>query len=400
MKSPESVAVGEQLDPQALMAAASQETGLEDWGDGQFVESLERYVQSLLTDLDLSPMGVVTVYMNLHRILVNWLRFQEDLKRHPEILDEELADPIVITGLPRTGTTKLQRMLAADPTTQRLSFWRCFNPAPLPGSKPGQADPRIAVTEQILAPLAQMFPELLAMHEHQAEEADEDVLLQEITLGSAAVGMRVGASSHLSWVLRDDRRQRMYEDERRLLQYLQWQDGGRRGRPWVLKSPAHLGNLETVLEIFPQATVVHCHRDPRVAIPSTLRLCELTRQAFTLTDFDVQRHGQWIAAYFAEETRRCLVQRDALGRGVRILDVPYEDIRQHGLDVVGDVYGMHGRAFTSEAKAAMASWSERHPQHRLGSYSYSLERYGLTEADVEHAFTEYFDRFGRLLIRS
>src|SRR5262245_12174026 len=101
-----------ELDPEELKAAASKEAGLDDYGDEAFEEPFRRYLEALVTEADLSPMGVMGQQLNVTRILVNRLRFQGDVKRHPEILDEAVLDPIVIVGLPRTGTTKLHRMIS------------------------------------------------------------------------------------------------------------------------------------------------------------------------------------------------------------------------------------------------------------------------------------------------
>ena len=161
------------LQPDKLMTAATDETGLTDYGHDDLVDALTRYLDLVTSEARSSPMGVVAQCANVHRLLVNRLRLVQDLSRHTEILDEVVSDPIVIVGLPRTGTTKLQRIMSCDPGVQATLFWRLFYPAPLPYSGQDGVDPRIQVAQQFEAFITSYHPNLMALHPFRAEEPEE-----------------------------------------------------------------------------------------------------------------------------------------------------------------------------------------------------------------------------------
>lgn len=383
---------GETPDPQALLAAASVETGCDDYGDEWFVERFTRYVGAAAAEGNLSPMGWMGFSVHLNRLLVNRLRFHDDLKRHPEIRDEVVSDPIVITGLPRTGTTKLQRMMSLDPAMQALSFWRVFNPAPLPESGRNGEDPRIAIARGYEEIIKQLAPGLMAAHPFGAEEAEEDVFLHEMTFQSFGNALRLHVPRYLAWV-KEQPQHDVYKYLRGLLQYLQWQDGADGSRPWVLKNPFHLGQLVTLFETFPDATVVHCHRDPVVTIPSFARLLEAAWSMMS-DDVDPLEIGNQAVRLWAGQLEENRVQRDRLQGVARMVDVHYDDIRQDALAVIQEVYQQRGLTLSAEAKDRMRVWEKENPQHRFGRHSYSAERYGLTSEGLREIFAPYYELSG------
>lgn len=383
------------LDADALMAAATAETGLDDFGPPGVRDDLAVYLRAVLEEANLSPMGLMGLQGFVQRVLVNRLRFHGDLKRHPEILDEDGTDPIIITGLFRTGTTKLQRMMSADPGVQGLTFWRILNPAPFPDAGPGEPDPRIAMAEEYVSLLEQYHPEFIAGHPWQTHEPDEDSLLLWMTfahLSNAGVG---NVPSYVDRVRTRPQRPN-YDYLRMLTQYLQWQDGGKRGRPWVLKSPTHIGNLEAIFEAFPNATLVHCHRDPVVVTASFARLFELFWGLFG-SQVPLDEIGPILLRLWSSEMDGNLDQRDRLGQSASIVDVRYDDIVDDPVAVLGGIYDRHGRSLTAEGTEAMQRWAADNPQHRFGKHQYTLEACGLTEEEIRSAFARYLDRFGPLL---
>jgi hypothetical protein len=245
------------IDTAELIAAAAA-TGLR-YHDRQFAEPLRRFVESVDAEANLSDQGLAGFTQDISRLLSNRLLIDAAIAARPEILDEDVRDPIVITGLPRTGTTKLQKVLAASPGYQWLPLWKALFPAPIapPGTDP---DPRVTITDEQSALTFDLFPDLMAAHPMSTHEPEEEVLLLQLSFRVPTNGWFYRAPSYVRWVEQQDQTP-AYADLRRTLQLLQWQDGGRRDRPWVLKSPAHLGGLRLIFEAFPNATVVHCHRD-------------------------------------------------------------------------------------------------------------------------------------------
>lgn len=375
-----------------MLARARAETALDDVGGEEFIEALKVLVNSSNNDGTLSAMGVAAVEDEIHRILINRLRFADDLKKHPEILDEDVSDPIIILGMPRTGTTKLQRMMAADPDVQRLDYWRLLNPAPFPGAPSGVDDPRIAAAHEAVAAMHQMIPDWIACHPTAADAVDEEVYLQVFTCKTLITCAARPVPSYKAWLQTQSMRG-TYDYTRRLLQYLQWQDGGKRGRPFILKSPVHMGTVDLLIEFFPAATLVFTHRDLCTAFASICRLLESTWGLYADV-VDRNEIGRAARDVFLAELNKHLELRDRLGARLRIFDVQYEQIRSDPLGVIGEIYRRAGRELDPERRKAMREWEAANPQHTAGKLDYRLEDYGFTRADVEACCRVYFQRFG------
>ncbi len=376
-----------------LLEAATMETGLEDYGDRSFVEGLTVFADALRTEAGLHRIGHMITAGDIVRMLINRLRYQRDIGRHPEILDERVVAPIVVTGLPRTGTSKLQRMMAADPGAQRLDIWRLLNPAPFPGEQPGAPQPRINYALGVEHQLTSQFPDFMARHPTEACEPDEELLLMEMTFQSVVSSLRTRVPSFRKFVNARSP-EPMYAFVKEMLQYLQWQDGGGRGRPWILKSPAHLGNIPLLLKTFPDATIVHCHRDPRVIIPSFASLLEAGRRMGS-DNVDPHQVGTDTLEYWAAQMRCNVADRDTVDPA-RIIDVSYERIRDDATSVIAEVYSRAGREITPEAAAAFGEYEQRRPEGYFGNHNYTAEQFGLTDERIDAEFVEYLQRFPEL----
>jgi hypothetical protein len=286
-------------------------------------------------------------------------------------------------------------MMSADPGVQRLDVWRLLNPAPFPGDSPNEQQARINFGLVVERTLAQQFPEYMARHPTEAMEPDEELLMMEFTFECVVSSMRTRAPSHRAFVESRDQHA-TYEYMRSLLQYLQWQDGGGRGRPWIMKSPVHLGNLATLLDVFPDATIVHCHRDPRVAVVSFCSLVESGRRMGS-DDVDLHEIGADILQLLAQSMQRNLEDRERLGEE-RIIDVSYEQIRDDAEGVIADAYARAGRELSEEAISAMRSYQRRRPEGHFGRHEYAAERFGLTPEQIAAEFEEYWERFGAVAV--
>ncbi|BDB44271.1 MULTISPECIES: sulfotransferase family protein [Mycobacterium] len=376
------------LEREPLLAAASAASGLDDWGsDTGFLDSLDILLADMRTTADLNEIGVATQVQDILRLLINRLGFTRDLREHPEILDEELVPPIVILGLPRTGTSKLQRTIASDPGMQRLEVWRLLNPAPMPG------DPqtRIAIGEQFEAMLRQA-PEFMARHPMEAREPDEDLWLMELTFDAPVASHRLHLPNHRKWIA--DRQESAYAYLRTVLQYLQWQDGGARGRPWVLKSPMHIGQVAVLHGLFPDATFVQCHRDVYTVLGSYCSLIEVAR-GMNSDVVDLPALGPDFAQFWGGYTARNLEARKSIP-DLDIFDVDYTQIRDDINGVVTEIYRRAGRPITDEAQAAFDAYNARRPEGHFGAHEYKPTRWGVTPDLVRECFTAYLAEFPEL----
>lgn len=376
-----------QLDPRRLITTAVKEAGYDDLGDDDFVESLAAFCTSVRDEGRLNELGLLATEAEIVRMLVNRLRFHRDLTEHPEILEQELVPPIVVTGLPRSGTTKLLRVLSEDPGVQRLDWWRLVNPGRVSAHN-GQ-DPRLLLARQMEQELA-AAPVFMAGHPTAAEAPDEDLMLYELTFDCYMPVFRYRIPSFAHRVLGRDVRP-SYAYVRKLLQYLQWQDGGGGGRPWVLKTPVHMGHLPVLLETYPGATVVQCHRHPRETIPSFVRMVEVVH-ALRTDEVDIELVVEQTLDYWADMAARCLSDREA-GCENSVIDVMFAAIRDHPAVVVEAVHRKAGREVPPDLATRIARFDEHDVGQRVGKHEYSLERYGLTAELIDGRFADYIARF-------
>jgi Sulfotransferase family len=374
------------LDADQLLKAAADEVGYSDFGGTGFLEAFRRYIDAVHDEAVINDMGLFAVTSRIHHTLVNRLRFERDLAEHPEILDEEIVAPIVITGLPRSGTTTLQRRLAADPANQNPASWRLFSPAPLPNPVEGERDARIDLALMVEELARAQSPELWAAHPFPALEAEEELLLQLLTYQSPANALQTPTRSFDAW-LKTHPRTSLYEYTRRLFQYLQWQDGGGRRRPWVMKTPYHLGNLRVLFDVFPDATVVHCHRDMATSVASSARLYEILRLSAT-DAVDRVALGKEILTLWADEWDANLDQRPRCPQD-QLLDVSFKSIVSDAVGVAEAIYAHRGATLTDVGRAAIHAWGDENPRGKHGEHRYELADYGLSQTDIDTAFDQY-----------
>lgn len=391
------------LDPGKLMAEAREEAGLSDFGDLGFVDSMTRMLDRAAREVDFTAEGLKVYRGDINRFLVNRLRVQDDIRRHPEILREDVSDPLIIIGLPRSGTTKLQRMMANDPHLQKLYMWQMWNPAPLPGAIAGQPDPRMAAVGIGIGDAAVAGDEAARVHAMaQAAHAtamaavEEEFVFFDFTLDETAAGFntQIPLVSYQDWeVGKPDREtvRRAYRYVRTLLQYRQWQDGGKRGRPWILKAVMHHPNMDTLLECFPDATLVHCHRDPLDSIPSLAKMMWAVWS--TKANVDKKLAGREFLKWGSMGIARYLDARERLHLDGRILDVKYDSIRNDVMPAIRQGYQRAGWELTAAAEQAMRQWEQENEQGKHGRHSYSLEELGLTAQMIDQAFAKYIGRF-------
>jgi len=289
-----------------------------------------------------------------------------------------------VLGLPRSGTTKLQRFLSADPNLQATHAYRMWNPAPFPGETPGDHGPRIEWAARMQTVVSNTAESYQVMHEFGATEAEESCFLPLANFDYVMQFITTPDPVYLAWA-RSVSRTGSLTYMKRMLQYLQWQDGGRRGRPWLIKNPGHTGEPAEMLEVFPNATFVISQRDLATTMASSMRMMgEILAMSFDA--YDPRRLGDELVEYWAYELQRYQDQRRALGARIRIVETPYTRCVDDALGVAREVYELAGLPWTAEGEAAMRAWEARNPRHKLGAYDYALEDYGWSAERVEQAF--------------
>lgn len=391
--APPSAAV--RLDADEILAVARQATGLHDLGETDPIDSLQRLVRALNEEASLTNAAAAGKRNSLIRVLSNRLLLQDAFRRNPAIADQQIQKPIVIVGLPRSGTTKLHRMIAADPQMQKLPLWKLMFPVRALTPGPGtDVENRIAATEAFVEAIRTGNPAQYAGHPMMALEPDEEYFAMEISFLAHINTSSFYTPSYETWLDAQDF-DNWYVWLRRYLQYFQHLEGTA-GRPWVLKAPHHLGYLPLLMKYFPDATVVHCHRAPITAIASFCGLIGAARRASS-TAYDPHEVGRYVLRIYGRRMQLYLRDRARLPRE-RFVDLPYERIVHDGSNAIAACYRAAGLPLDAASSTAMKAWETANEQHKHGRHRYDLAEYGLTEADVARTFDAYTRHFGDYLI--
>lgn len=371
-----------------LAAASAANDGLTDFGDESFREPLRVLIDAINTEAQLIPEGLFGWQQRTLQLLSHRLRMQELIRQHPEILDEPIARPLFIVSLQRTGTTKLQKVLACDERWNTPVLWEAMFPVPFPGETPGDPTPRIEAAKAWTDMLYQIAPQIRAAHPMFAEEVEEETYAVELSFRWTVAAISAKIPRYIDWV-ETHTAVPTYADLKRTLQVLQWQRGKR--RPWLLKAPWHLGFLTALVEVFPDATVVQCHRDPYDSVPSNCALMYLGR-SMGRPSLSKLEHGTDVLAMNGRQMATHFAQRDALGKNDPTIDVHYKEIVSDAVGVVKKIYAARGETLSSTAEQRIRNWEHDNAQHKFGKFEYSAEEYGITRENVAAAFAEYYQR--------
>ena len=384
------------FDVAGVLADAQRKEALTDWGPGEF----ERPLSVLLDDYagaDLNTVGVHILRSGILHSLRMRLRAQESIRRHPEILDERIAAPVVVVGMMRSGTTLLQRLLAADSRFACAYGWEVVEVAPRLDQGFTGVDPRIAISEAREAKSRELAPDLFAIHPMYAREAEEEIVFLADAFLSHVPESGAYLPNYRSWLDEQDFSP-AYHYLHRMLQFLQWQkrqrlpEGAWHAERWVLKSPAHLGYLDLLRAQFPDLHVVHMHRDPRTTIASGASL-NATLHAMHADTVDLNRVGaQWLQRMGWTNDRAMAIRDGWADEADRVTDIAFDDAVADRIGQVSRVYDAIGLPLTSGAESAMRRWLDERPREAQRP-PYGLDNYGLRSEQVDERFTLYNKRF-------
>ena len=376
-----------------VLADAKRKTGLHGFGDEAFMEPLEILVDSINREAALNPIGRMIIRGRIVGVLVNKLVAQDAIEKHPEILDIPVEAPIVVAGLARTGTTMLHRLIAQDPSIRSLASWEAINPAPPTKREPrqGKEDPRFAQAAKAAKGLKYMSPGFFAIHPAEPDAPEEEVILLEQAFLTTTPEAMMNVPTYSRWLEQQDHVP-AYRALRRMMQYLQWQRPGPQHRVrWVLKTPHHQEYFDPLLEVFPQATLVHTHRDPLKTSPSLFSMLTHLQMIFS-DEVDPNRVANHWLNKIENMIRRTIATRDRVGdRG--FVDVSYYDLVEDPMPEIERIYQTARMELTPDARQAMDASRKVNKQHKYGKHRYSLEDFGMTKEDVESRIAVYRARF-------
>jgi Sulfotransferase family len=375
------------LDADDLEAEARSQTGLDDFGNGEHHEGLERLVRSFNQEADLTETGEAMQRIRLVALLASRLQVEATYAAHPEIDRQEVLGPVFIIGLPRTGTTALSQLVASDPQFRSLRLWESGSPCPPPETETEHSDPRIAQTEAGLAMMYEMFPRMRTMHHEEATSATECQDLLGMSFRTVHFDGFGRVPSYLSWVTDCDMRG-TYRYHRRVLRLLQWHCPP---RLWHLKTPVHMFALDALVDAYPDAKFLWSHRDPSKVLASVCSLIHYCRSWSSDRDDALELGTEQLERWW-DAISRAMDFRRRVGEEC-FADVSFADLQGDQIGTLAEAYDRIGIPFGAASRAAVAAWSETHQPGVHGRHDYSLSDFGLRAEQVRERFAPYMDAY-------
>ncbi len=377
-----------ELTVDAVCVAAVAATGLDDFGSDDFRERLGLQLSEMDADAERTGLGRMLMFGDCTRYAANRLRIRDLLQRHPEILDIEIVQPVIVVGLPRSGTTNLVNLLAADSRFRSLPLWESYEPVPDPRERADGVDPRWTRCQQAWEAMQAGAPFVAAMHPMEPDHVHEENELMAPDF----------SNYNLEWVARAPRWRDHYlaHDQtphyaymKTVLQILQW---FRPRERWVLKSPQHLENLGPLMATFPDASIVVTHRDPVAVVQSTITMVTYgARTAYRSTD------PEWYRDYWTDRIGRLL---DASMRDRHLLperrtvDVFFHEYMADEMGTLQRIYDDAGIGLTDTARQEIEAHQAAHPRGKAGRVVYDLRGdFSTTPEEVRSRFGAYLDAF-------
>ena len=366
-----------------LHAAATAITGLADFGADDYGDGLAVLLEAYASEARLTPKGTRVARALLRGALTARLFSEAAWARHPEHAEVAIERPIFVTGLPRSGTTALHRLLTADPGHQGLQLWLAEVPQPRPPRDTWAADPAFRYVQAGCERHHASHPEFMAVHYMAAGQVEECWQLLRQSMRSVSYECLAHLPGYSSW-LREQDWTTAYRRHRRNLQLIGLPDAGRR---WVLKNPSHLFALDALLAVYPDAMVIQTHRAPRTAVAS---VCSLAAQA----------SAEWSTTFRGKVIGRDQLETWAYGLDrftearaghdpAQFYDIEYDDFVANPLGTVAAVYQHFGLALSGRAADAMRELCGQSPGTAGRGHRYVLSDFGLTAEQVDERFAGY-----------
>jgi hypothetical protein len=379
------------IDSQSLIEGAIRKAGHADFGGDTWREGFDRLVGALNDTAELTQAGAGMMGYRLGMLLSNRLAIEKTYREHPEIEDEVVQGPVFVIGLPRTGTTALSQLVAADPQVRSLRTWESMAPVPPPQSATQYSDARIAQAQAGLDYMYATYPKWASLHHETAETPTECQDLLGMEFKAEHFDGMAYIPAYSEWVVNCDMTS-AYAWHHRVLNLLQWQCPP---TLWHLKTPVHMLSLDALVAEYPTAKFLWSHRDPGKVLGSVCSLIAYCRTWVSDRD-ETATIGAEQLAIWAEAVRRAMEFRDRVGES-RFADLPFADIQSNPVAALQRAYARLDVPFDERSQTAVAQWADSHKPGLHGTHASRLEDFGLTLEQVYAAFSAYTKRFGALL---
>lgn len=373
------------VDVEKAVALSKQRAGFTDFGDPFFIDPLNRYIDSVNEEGRLTPFGTWFTQRNLLIQLSNRLCINRYCQQFPDFADQPINQPLIIVGLPRTGTTLLYNLLALDPGARSLKMHEAFYPAPLRAKS--KRDPRRRRTRLVVRAMNHWAPELRKIHPLDADAPEECSRMLANTFLSSYLVMENRCPSYIEWFhqLAPELREMAIKDLKRQLKVVAHQSPPK--AHWLLKSPALVHHVSTVLDVFPDAYIIQTNRRPSEVIPSTCSLCATYRSVASdsVDTHELGREVLQLSVYGAQ----CSAEARTQYGDSRFADVDFRSLVSDPIGVIERIYEQFQMPLTDALRVAMQKYLKENPRHKHGRHAYSAQQFGLTEEQIDAAFLEF-----------
>jgi len=365
-----------------MLAIARQETGI-DIDDIDVLIPLQKLVSSYNTDGQLHEQGAIALHGRLMRSLKNRLRMLRDFANHPEINDQVVERPIFICGMARTGSTKMQKLLASSQDFNYFTYWSALNPALLSGDRTESVQPRIDDADAYAKWFDEQSPETKTGHHFSALETEEDSDVLGHSFVSPVWYGWAPLDSYLAW-LPEVGLKSQFDMLLKVFKYQQWQGLADPKKRWMTKGPLYSGLEPLLLEVFPDATLVMTHRSHLSTVGSGLRLLECFYKPFTNHAMDPDAYVAGVRGAAEAHMQWRNSQADD-----RFIDIPFSASIHEPERVIREIYQYAAEPLSEASLQRMLDWENDNPPNKYGKHVYSLEDYGLTRERILEEFAEY-----------
>jgi Sulfotransferase family len=373
------------LRAEDLLHSALRRAQRISFADSSFIRSLERLIAACVEEADLSAFGMRALRIDIMRCLKNLLRFDALEDDCPSILTRDIRSPVFITGMPRSGTTFLHRLILQDPGTAGPRLFELMYPCAGRAGRLGAALHKSWVSLQLTL-FRMIAPELSALHPVAADAPEECTDIIAHVFQSLRFESTYRVPSYKSWLQRKGFLE-AYRFHRRFLQHLDVEVPGKR---WILKSPDHVFALDDIRKVYPDAHLVFVHRDPVRVLASVAKLTEVLRRPFARS-IDRAEIGRQVCASWVDGAQRMC---DLADSSHPVLHLHYQQIVSSPIDAVRAVYQHCGLELTEDAEGRMRTWLQTSTNGRRRTRRYDLVQFGLDPRSIRDRFARYTSTFG------
>ena len=377
------------LDENSLIAEAKRTTGLDDFGDDDnWLEGFSVLLKSLAEEAELTLMGRLMARSDILMWLQQRLTVIDTLKKHPEVLDEEIIAPMFIVGMPRSGTSILFELLCQDEDVGVPLIWEGAYPCPPPETATYAADPRIEKADKLFTQWGRGAPEFNTMHEMRGDIPSECGLLMAGTFTSDHVAAMHQTPSYSMWMYGQDFLP-VYEWHKQVLQILQWKNPRKR---WLLKAPEHQIHLDTLLKVYPDARIVQTHRDPIKCNASTVSLLGTLYYVRSEKDFDAQMFQNIIMGEATAQRLELVIKQRADGTipESSIYDSRFQDLMDNPIDCIQGIYDYFNIPMRTSTEKKILDYLANKPKGKFGKHVYTITE---SKAKERHFFKRYQEHY-------